>query len=70
MKAEGLTLPDAELGWFLKEKLGLDPLRKQLLETALLGSESYAVIESASALQGIACSRSSLQEDGATQTDH
>ena len=48
LKAEGVTLPDAELGWFLKEKLGLDPLRKQLLETALQGSESYAVIESES----------------------
>ena len=46
LKAEGVVLPEGELGWFFKEKLGLDPLRKQLLETALQGSESYAVIES------------------------
>ena len=26
LKAEGVVLPDSELGWFLKEKLGLDPL--------------------------------------------
>ena len=32
---EGLNLPSGELGWFPREKLGLDPLRKQLLETAL-----------------------------------
>ena len=48
LKAEGVVLPDAELGWFLKEKLGLDPLRKQLLETALAGKEDYSVIESES----------------------
>lgn len=29
-----ITLPQEELGWFLRERLGLDPLRKQLLETA------------------------------------
>ena len=46
LKAEGVVLPEGELGWFFKEKLGLDPLRKQLLETALQGSESYSVIES------------------------
>ncbi|CAE7881426.1 agaA, partial [Symbiodinium necroappetens] len=46
LRAEGVKLPDAELGWFYKEKLGLDPLRKQLLETALGGSEAYATIES------------------------
>ena len=45
LKTEGVVLPDSELGWFLKEKLGLDPLRKQLLETALVGKEGYAVIE-------------------------
>ena len=39
-------LPEAELGWFFKEKLGLAALRKQLLDTALQGSESYTVIES------------------------
>ena len=45
LKAEGVVIPDTELGWFLKEKIGLDPLRKQLLETALAGQESYATIE-------------------------
>ena len=35
LKAEGVTLPSTELGWFLRSKLGLDPLREQLLETAL-----------------------------------
>ena len=45
MKAEGIVLPDGELGWWLKEKVGLDPLWKQLLETALAGSESFNVIE-------------------------
>ena len=28
-------------GWFLKQKLGLDALRQQLLETALQGKETY-----------------------------
>lgn len=32
LRAEGVALPNGELGWFLKEKLGLDPLRKQLLK--------------------------------------
>ena len=45
MKAEGIVLPDGELGWWLKEKVGLDALRKQLLETTLAGSESFNVIE-------------------------
>jgi hypothetical protein len=45
LKAEGVTLPSSELGWFLKEKSGLDPLRKQLLETALQGQEEYEQIE-------------------------
>ena len=45
MKAEGIVLPDGELGWWLKEKLGLDALRKQLLETALAGAEGFNVIE-------------------------
>ena len=45
LKAEGVVLPSAELGWFLRTKLGLDPLREQLLETALAGKEEYEVIE-------------------------
>ena len=46
LKTEGVTLPSSELGWFFREKLGLDPLRKQLLDTALQGRENYADIES------------------------
>ena len=45
LRAEGVQLHDNELGWWLKQKLGLDALRKQLLETALAGSEDYALIE-------------------------
>ena len=45
LKAEGVVLPDSEVGWFLKEKIGLDPLRKQLLDTALAGKEGYGIIE-------------------------
>ena len=45
MKREGIELPKEELGWFLRERLGLDPLRKQLLETALSGRESYGEVE-------------------------
>ena len=45
MKREGIELPKEELGWFLRERLGLDPLRKQLLETALGGRESYEEVE-------------------------
>ncbi|CAE7634513.1 agaA [Symbiodinium necroappetens] len=45
LRSEGVKLPDAELGWFYKEKLGLDALRKQLLETALGGTEDYVTIE-------------------------
>ncbi|CAE7888862.1 unnamed protein product [Symbiodinium sp. KB8] len=48
LKAEGVRLPDSELGWFLKEKLGLDALRKQMLETALAGREAYGDVESES----------------------
>ena len=48
LRNEGVTIPDSELGWWLKEKLGLDPLRKQLLETALAGREEYNVIETES----------------------
>ena len=45
LQAEGVRLPAGELGWFLKEKLGLDPLRKQLLDTALQGAEEYERVE-------------------------
>ena len=45
MRREGIDLPKEELGWFLRERLGLDPLRKQLLETALAGRESYEEVE-------------------------
>ena len=45
LKSEGVIIQDAELGWFLREKLGLDPLRRQLLDTALQGDESYGRIE-------------------------
>ena len=45
MKTEGVKLPDPEVGWFFKEKLGLDALRRQLLDTALQGAEAYGTIE-------------------------
>lgn len=45
LRSEGVTLPPSELGWFLRDKLGLDPLRKQLLDTALKGEEDYQLIE-------------------------
>ncbi|CAE7234040.1 pol [Symbiodinium sp. CCMP2456] len=45
MKTEGVKLPDSEVGWFFKEKLGLDALRRQLLDTALQGAEAYGTIE-------------------------
>ena len=45
LKGEGVIVGDAELGVWLRQKIGLDPLRKQLLETALQGSEDYSVIE-------------------------
>ena len=45
LRAEGVILHDNELGWWLKQKLGLDALRKQLLDTALQGSEDYNLIE-------------------------
>ena len=45
MKLEGIVLPPAELGWFLREKLGLDSIRKQLLETALQGRDRYEEVE-------------------------
>ena len=48
LKMEGVDIPAPEFGWFLKETVGLDPLRKQLqlLETTLSGSEDYGQIES------------------------
>ena len=45
LKAEGVVLPDGEIGWWFKENLGLDDLRRQLRDTALQGNETYAVIE-------------------------
>ena len=45
LRSEGVQLPSEELGWFLRDKLGLDPLRKQMLDTALAGREKYEVIE-------------------------
>ena len=45
LKSEQVNLPSSELGWFLRDKLGLDPLRRQLLDTALAGAEDYLVIE-------------------------
>ena len=45
MKLGGIVLPPAELGWFLREKLGLDSIRKQLLETALQGRDRYEDVE-------------------------
>ena len=46
MRREGIEIPEGELGWFLRERLGLDPIRKQLLETALAGKDSYQDVES------------------------
>ena len=45
LRTEGVSLPSGEIGWFFKTKLGLDPLRVQLLDTALQGSEEYETIE-------------------------
>ncbi|CAK9107120.1 unnamed protein product [Durusdinium trenchii] len=45
LKREGINLPADELGWFLRNKLGLDTLRVQLLDTALRGRESYEEVE-------------------------
>lgn len=46
LKREGINLPSDELGWFLRNRLGLDTLRVQLLDTALRGRESYEEVES------------------------
>jgi hypothetical protein len=45
LRSEGIQLPAAEQGWFLRERLGLDGIRKQLLETALGGVEDYDSVE-------------------------
>eukprot|EP00435_Cladocopium_sp_Y103_P052715 s994_g16.t1 len=45
LKREGIDLPKSELGWFLKDRLGLDAIRKQLLDTALAGKEEYDAVE-------------------------
>ena len=45
LRSEGVQLPSGEVGWFFKAKLGLDPLRIQLLDTALQGAEEYEAIE-------------------------
>ncbi|CAK9043510.1 unnamed protein product [Durusdinium trenchii] len=45
LAAEGVQIQATELGWFLRQKLGLDSLRQQLLETALAGREEYGVVE-------------------------
>jgi hypothetical protein len=45
LRSEQVQLRSSEVGWFYKEKLGLDPLRKQLLETASQGAEDYQTIE-------------------------
>ena len=45
MKREGITLPSDELGWFLRNRMGLDAIRVQLLDTALRGREAYEEVE-------------------------
>lgn len=45
LAAEGVSIQSSELGWFLRQKLGLDSLRQQLLETALAGREEYNIVE-------------------------
>ena len=46
MKREGINLPSDELGWFLRNRMGLDAIRIQLLDTALRGKEAYEEVES------------------------
>lgn len=46
MKREGINLPSGELGWFLRDRMGLDAIRSQLLETALAGRDGYDDVES------------------------
>lgn len=45
LKREGIVLPAEELGWFLKDRMGLDAIRRQLLDTALSGKEDYESVE-------------------------
>ena len=45
MRREGINLPAGELGWFLKDRFGLDALRVQLLDTELQGKEDYDDVE-------------------------
>ena len=46
MRAEGITLDDAESAWFYKQKLVLNEVQKQLLETTLSSTdETYADCE-------------------------
>lgn len=45
LRLEGVQLPSTELGWFLRDKAGLDSLRRQLLDTALQGKEDHSLIE-------------------------
>ena len=45
LKSEGVVIGDGDLGWWFKNKLGLDLIRTQLLETALAGAEDFATIE-------------------------
>ncbi|CAK9111704.1 unnamed protein product [Durusdinium trenchii] len=46
MKAENITLDDAEVAWFFKQKLNLTEMQKQMLETTLSGmTEAYADVE-------------------------
>ena len=46
MRREGVVLPDEELGWFLRSRMGLDAIGLQLLDTALGGREKYEDVES------------------------
>ena len=46
MKADNITLDDAEVAWFFKQKLNLTEMQKQMLETTLSGmTEAYADVE-------------------------
>ena len=45
MKREGMALHSDELGWFLRNRMGLDAIRIQLLDTALRGREAYEEVE-------------------------
>ena len=46
MRAEGITIDDAETAWFYKQKLALNEMQKQMLETTLgTSTEVYADCE-------------------------